>query len=85
MRSNEPFSVVTDFGGNPYLITDGVNGLLVPKKDSASMADAIVRLIKDPVLLESLGKGAREEYEKKFTSQAMTEKLEALYEAQIKI
>ena len=78
-------SVVTDFGGNPYLITDGVNGLLVPKKDSASMADAIVRLIKDPVLLESLGKGAREEYEKKFTSQAMTEKLEALYEAQIKI
>ena len=78
-------SVVTDFGGNPYLITDGVNGLLVPKKDSASMADAIVRLIKDPVLLESLGKGAREKYEKKFTSQAMTEKLEALYEAQIKI
>ena len=26
----------------------------------------------------------RQEYEKKFTSQAMTEKLEALYEAQIK-
>ena len=48
------------------------------------MADAIVRLIKDPILLESLGKGARGEYEKKFTSQAMTEKLEALYEAQIK-
>ena len=32
------------------LIDDGVNGLLVPKRDTAAAADAICRLIEDPEL-----------------------------------
>ena len=64
------------------MITDGVNGLLVPVKDSHAMAEAIVKLIEDRELLAKLGAGARAEYEKKFTAEAMTRQLEAIYDAE---
>ena len=75
-------AIATTFGGNPYMITDGVNGLLVPVKDSHAMAEAIVKLIEDRELLAKLGEGARAEYEKKFTAEAMTRQLEAIYDAE---
>ena len=75
-------AVVTTFGGNPYMVTEGVNGLLVPPKDSHAMAEAIIRVIDDKALLEHLGRGALEEYEKKFTAEAMTRSLEAIYDAE---
>lgn len=75
-------AIATDFGGNPYMITDGVNGLLVPKKDSHAMAEAIIRLVEDRELLLKLGRGARDQYEKKFTAVAMTRQLEAIYDAE---
>ena len=73
-------AVATTYGGNPYMITDMVNGLLVPEKDSPAMADAILRLMDDRALLRKLSDGAREQYRTKFTARAMTEQLEALYE-----
>ena len=76
-------AVATTYGGNPYMITDGVNGLLVPEKDAPAMADAILRLIGDPDLLERLSDGARRMYREKFTARAMTAQLEALYEAAV--
>lgn len=73
-------AVATDFGGNPYMVTDGVNGFVVPKKDSHAMAEAILRIIRDPELLKKLSDGARSEYEAKFTAEAMTRQLEEIYE-----
>lgn len=73
-------AVVTDFGGNPYMVTDGVNGLLVPKKDSHAMAEAILRLMDDKELLAKLCVGAYSEFETKFTAQGMTRQLEAIYD-----
>lgn len=76
-------AVATTYGGNPYMITDGVNGLLVPEKDSVAMAEAIIRIIDDPALREKLSAGARAMYEQKFTAVAMTRRLEALYKASL--
>lgn len=73
-------AVVTDFGGNPYVITDGVNGLLVEKKNPHAMAEAILRLVRDPELLDNLRRGAKSEFEKKFTSEVMTAQIEKLYQ-----
>ncbi len=65
------------------MITEGVNGLLVPEKDAPAMADAILRIMNDPALLKRLSDGARRLYREKFTARAMTEQLEALYEAAV--
>ena len=76
-------AVATTYGGNPYMITEGVNGLLVPEKDAPAMADAVLRIMDDPELLKRLSDGARRLYREKFTAKAMTEQLEALYEAAV--
>ena len=72
-------AIATTYGGNPYMITDGVNGFLVPERDSLAMAEKILLLIRDRELLESLSQGARKMYELKFTAAAMTRQLEELY------
>lgn len=73
-------AIATTYGGNPYMITEGVNGFLVPEKDPAAMAEKICVLIRDRDTLGKLSVGAREMYEKKFTASAMTHQLEELYE-----
>ncbi|MBQ8400417.1 MAG: glycosyltransferase [Clostridia bacterium] len=72
-------AVASDFGGNPYMVTDGWNGYLVPQRDPAALAEKIAVIADDPVLYGKLCTGARESYEKKFTAAAMTRQMEALY------
>lgn len=72
-------AVVTSFGGNPGVIEDGVNGFLVPEKDSDAMAEAIVRIMGDPTLYDTLSAGAKTRFGEKFTAQAMTVQLENVY------
>ena len=72
-------AVATDYGGNPYMVENGVNGLLVPEKNSSAMAEAILKIISDKELYDALAKGAYAAYQNKFTAKKMTEQLEALY------
>ena len=72
-------AVVTSFGGNPGVIENGVNGFLVPEKDSAAMAEAILRIMNDGELYKSLSEGAKRRFGEKFTARAMTEQLENVY------
>ena len=65
-------AIASTYGGNPYMITDGVNGFLVPERDPAAMAERIFEIIENPSLYAQLLKGAYEMYEKKFTASAMT-------------
>ena len=74
-------AVATTYGGNPCMIEDGKNGLLVPEKDPGAMAAAILSLIDDPERLADLSAAARRVYAEKFTARAMAEQLEAMYEA----
>lgn len=76
-------AIATTYGGNPYMITDGINGYLVPERDSDAMAEKILLLIRDKSLLKSLSQGAREMYELKFTASVMTRQLEELYEKSV--
>ncbi len=39
--------VVTDVGSIPEIVDDGVTGLIVPPRDPAALAEAIIRLLKD--------------------------------------
>lgn len=51
--------VTTDVPGCREVVTHEVDGLLVPVKDGGALADAIERLVRDPVLRNTLGAAAR--------------------------
>jgi glycosyltransferase involved in cell wall biosynthesis len=51
--------VSTNVGGMPFLIQDGVQGLLVPPNDVTAMSDAIIRLFEDTKLRDTLIANAR--------------------------
>ena len=73
-------AVVTDYGGNPYVIEHEKNGLLVPAKNSHRLSEAMDRLIKDRLLYEILGKNAKKIYRKRFTDTIMVQQTTELYE-----
>jgi glycosyltransferase involved in cell wall biosynthesis len=52
--------IVTDCGGSPELVVDGVCGLVVPVRDPRALANAILQLYEDADLRARLGKAARE-------------------------
>ena len=51
--------VSTPISGIPEVVHDGTTGLLVPPADSAALADAIERLLRDEELRRGLGDGGR--------------------------
>jgi glycosyltransferase involved in cell wall biosynthesis len=52
--------VATSVGGVPQVVTDGIEGLIVPPGDPEQLADALQRVAADPVLRDRLGRAARE-------------------------
>ena len=52
--------VATKVGGFPEMVENGKTGLLVPPNDSASLAAALIELLRDPELARSMGERARE-------------------------
>ena len=52
--------VATNVPGCREIVRHGVNGLLVPPRDSAALAVAIQKLIKSPKLREQFGRAGRE-------------------------
>lgn len=58
MASGLP-AIVTDVGGNAEAIEHGKTGLVVPAKDSAAMADAILQLALNPAMRQEMGAAAR--------------------------
>lgn len=53
--------IATRTGGIPYLVQDGISAMLVDVDDHGSVADAVLRLMEDPSLVESLTSAGRQE------------------------
>jgi len=79
MAAGRPI-VATDVGGNPELIRDCENGLLVPAADPEALARAIARLIADPSFAAELAATARKRAQEDFSIEAMVQRHEELYE-----
>ena len=73
--------MATRVGGIPALIDDGVEGLLVSPNDSASLARAIDRLLRDPDERRTLGMAARRRQQAEFRLERTVDVLQHLYEA----
>jgi glycosyltransferase involved in cell wall biosynthesis len=72
--------ITTDVPGCREVITDGVEGLLVPARDGAALAAAIDRLAADPVLRRQQGAAARLRAVAEFDDRSVNERTVALYE-----
>lgn len=72
-------AVVSDFGGNPELIKNDVNGFVVPKQNAEKLAEAIMHLLDDEELMTKLSEGAVNEFNTKFTASIMTANMEEFY------
>ena len=66
--------VTTRVGGNPEIIEDGVNGILVPYNDKHSLSIAIERMLRDDDFAASCIQNGREAV-KKFTKEKMINEL----------
>jgi glycosyltransferase involved in cell wall biosynthesis len=51
--------VTTSVGGIPWMVNDGVSGLLVPSDDHVSLADAVTRLVESPEMAMNIARNAR--------------------------
>lgn len=63
--------VATKVGGVIDIIQDGKNGLLVPPADSKSMAEAIIRIFKDPEFARQLSENAYAKVKEKYNVELM--------------
>jgi len=80
MAAGKPV-VATAAGGVLDIIEGGVNGLLVPCKDSKAMAEAILRLISNQKKAEQMGLAARRRVFEKFTVQHQITSVQNLYDS----
>ncbi len=70
--------VASAIDGYRKVVTDGSDGLMVPPRDTSALADAIVRLLKDPGLRSRMGKQGRQNA-LAYSWPKITDQVESLY------
>ena len=70
----------TSVGGVPELIIHQETGLLSPPGNPAELADNIIWLLEHPLEAREMGERARHKVLSAFSSEAMIERIESLYE-----
>jgi glycosyltransferase involved in cell wall biosynthesis len=73
--------VATDVPGCREAVMDGENGVLVPPRQPAALAQALERLIRDPALRRRLGAAGRARAEREFSDARVQRETLALYRA----
>lgn len=72
--------VTTDVGGAKRLIKEGINGFLVPQKDSKAIWIAIEKLISQPSLMRAMGENNKKKA-RRFDWEQISHQVETVYKA----
>nr|WP_277871631.1 glycosyltransferase family 4 protein [Brachyspira aalborgi] len=64
----------TNVSGIPEAVSDGVSGILIEDENSEDLKNALIKLIENKDIRESMGKNGRRIYEEKFTAEIMANK-----------
>jgi glycosyltransferase involved in cell wall biosynthesis len=78
MAAGKP-CVAANTSSIPEIVKDGINGYLVPPKDSQAISESLIRLILNPQLVRQMGQAGIETVNKKFTIEKMIKKYERLF------
>ena len=79
MVSGKPI-IVTNAGGMPEVIEDGVNGYIVRARDHEMLAKRSIELLKDDNLRRQLGENGRRIVAEKYSAERMTDDILKVYE-----
>jgi len=71
--------VATDVGGNAEVVVHGTTGLLVPPRDPAKLAEALMELLADPDRALSMGRRGRLRVQEAFDLRKVVRRYEELY------
>jgi glycosyltransferase involved in cell wall biosynthesis len=71
-------AVATQVGGIPFLLREE-NGLMIPAGDAGSLAQGLLRVLRDSDLAQRMGKAGRERAERDFSLNAMITAHEELF------
>ena len=72
--------VASNVGGIPEMVEDGVTGLLVPPRDPDALAAAIIRLLRDHPLADTLARAGHDLVHERFCIELMVAAVEAIYD-----
>jgi len=72
--------VASDVGGVPEVVAHGETGWLVPARDPAAMAGAVLGLLADPARRVAMGRAARAAALARFQPAPLVARVEALYQ-----
>ncbi len=75
--------VASDVGGIPEVVTDGLDGLLVPPADPDALAEAIGSLLEDPMLRERIGGAGYRTVAERFSIDAQVRRIQAVYDEEL--
>lgn len=75
--------IATNVGGNPEVIQSGVNGILVPSRDSGAIKKALIEMIGDKEKMAHMGTNARLISKKNFSQASIYIKVDSLYKKMI--
>ena len=75
--------VATAVGGIPEMVEDGVTGLLVPAHDAQALAAAILRLLADHPLADTLARAAHDLVHERFCVELMVRAVESIYDESV--
>jgi len=71
--------IATSVGGTPEIIENGVNGFLVPPKNSQKLSEKIIEVYKNPDLTSKFVKESLVRFEKFFTAKKTASEYEKVY------
>jgi L-malate glycosyltransferase len=72
-------TVASNVGGNAEVLTDGTTGFLVPPDNADALADALLRLLRDPALAEQIAVNGREFVRRNFSFERLIEQTDRMY------
>jgi glycosyltransferase involved in cell wall biosynthesis len=78
MASGRPV-VACGVGGVPEVVEDGGSGLLVPPRDPARLAEALIRLLRDAGLRRAMGARGRRLCEERYDWETVVDRMEEVY------
>jgi glycosyltransferase involved in cell wall biosynthesis len=72
-------AVASSVGGIPEIVDDGATGVLVPPRDHAALADALLLLLREPGRVQSMGDAARRRVTGRFALEETVSQIQDVY------